>query len=842
MNVNLKRIEAAQSYLDRDLTTHQLIGFVRHKPPVGRLDASRYRFLWKAIKTAADNKSLPALLARDTPSPQFERWWNDLVRACTHDSVFLHGLALMHWEWALEFDGDGDRDLAAHHYMRAKYYWAHLLGRQAYWSSFSTRYHPEHKDVSVDLHKQIAQDLLQHHFNRCRASFNSQDLAGAFLHLKCLYNWNLLADNTHSELRAPGLLAQEWDKGALETIDKEAERLLNSWISEWLVDAREVLDDRDVELPHGISKNHKGAIEKTRPYLELVPCNPRLFQRLLLFVLKQANEWAYETFVAGDREAALATIEQIQTTIGQLESLLAKPAPKTPPTPEQEALSTAYLMRAAFSEDPQLRETYAKAAAEWNPSDRQAVSLLAQASIQIRLARARDLLEGKEFEKAVDVLEEIDLETNTGATENVHSLLAGIHFQWAMHHAELANQETDNLLKKGIIRGIEKTPQIRNAIRQLEHARDHMAMALKYEPGHPVLIENLQDLEQEAKYYPYIIKTKIGREHFEQDKYDDALAALDGKIPRDFPNYETVIQIRAGCFFRRAIQHANSERLDEAIVDMRQARDLVPDNDIVREQLAELVLMQKEAPHVKAMEAADSLMEQKQYQEALDALRNIPSSFRGYARVQSLKSICEFYIGTQYANAGQFAEGLRHLKEAEKLNPTERAIKEQIAVVERGVREAPYIEAARKAQDLMGQEQYQAALNALNTIPRSFSDYDDVQKIKGLCEFNLGIQYANAGQFTEGLQHLKEAQKLNPTEQVIKEQINAVQKLIKQQGAFRKAEEVLKVFDTAGQHNPITPQQAAQLLRKLEEAVRESDQHPQIVALRDQLAQAIRGR
>lgn len=157
------------------------------------------------------------------------------------------------------------------------------------------------------------------------------------------------------------------------------------------------------------------------------------------------------------------------------------------------------------------------------------------------------------------------------------------------------------------------------------------------------------------------------------------MIVLEGDFPEDFPGKETVIQVRAGCFFRRAIQLANKERFDEAVADMRRAQALVPDNETVREQLTELEQIKKDFPYIKAMQQAESLLEKEQFQEALNAMQSIPASFRGHKRAQNIRAVCEFRLGVQCANAKNLFQAIQHLEQAESYEPSEPAIKQQLA-------------------------------------------------------------------------------------------------------------------------------------------------------------------
>jgi tetratricopeptide (TPR) repeat protein len=320
-----------------------------------------------------------------------------------------------------------------------------------------------------------------------------------------------------------------------------------------------------------------------------------------------------------------------------------------------------------------------------------------------------------------------------------------------------ANKEMEDLLKKGIVQKIEKATQMVNAVRYLEEAKNHISEALKYEPKHPVLTSNLEEVTQQVKYCSYNIKTRVGIERFEKEDYDQALTALDGNIPKDFPGYDTVIQIRAGCFFRRAIQHANHERFDAAVADMRQAQALVPDNEAVREQLSEIEKIRIDFPHLKTMREAESLLDRESFEDALEALKTIPSNFSGHERVQSLKAVCEFKLGLQCANDRDLEQAIAHLEKSAKYNPREQIIRDQ--------------------------------LNQLYEI-----------KLRG------------------GFAAIERHNR-----------------------AVQKAEEVVQELSTANARYPLTSERGYQLLAKLEEAANESDNDPQIIALRDQLRNALRG-
>ena len=848
MNMNLARIEAAQNYLGKELFTHELINRMRREPPVVSGDAGRYHFLSSFTDVLQSYRDLEkriipqerwfyfedeinhvppagnlsefidrlhildlAALLLHFERGDFVHWVRDVLKnealACelerlntqqlsgeslrralldaleletcivaeVTNSEAIHGLALLHWEWALELDedskgadkdGNGSFELAAYHYRWAKFYWSHLLGRKGYWQSFTQKYYKgpqsDTEETSTKLYLEVCRTLLPHHYNRCRINFNAGKLNAAIFHLDCLCNWNVLKNMDSQGLYGKPLLNQEWDETALQGVDKEVGEILNRWMSEWLKHANERLDDTTIELPRGISKNFKGTLEFTRPYLELVARQPQLFQRLLMFVLSQANRWCYETALANDPVGALAIMEDAGPVIRQLESFLNKPENNSIPKPEQKVLSTSYALWAQLiiGNDVKRGQMYAEAAAAWDPGDLQAKELrneMDQVGVRIRMDQAQAYIQTDEFEKAVEVLHEIDLEKHPEAQKSVHSLLAVTHFQWGMHFANLANRETEDLLKKKILQKIEKTTQMINAVAFLKEARDHMAEALKYEPGQPVLTQTLEELDEEVKYRPYGVKTQLGIECFEKGDYDNALTALDGKMPKDFPGYGTVIQIRAGSYFRRAIEHANREHFASAVADMQHAHALVPDNEVVREQLEELERIKTDFPHIKAMQKAETLLEKEKYYEALNAMEDIPGTFGNYDRVRNLRAVCEFRIGIDHANSGNLEEAIEHVEKAAKYNPGEPVIRQQ--------------------------------LNTLYEIQRR-------------------------GGFASIERHNR---------------------------AVQKAHEVIEELNKHSSRNPLTPTQGYQLLAKLEEAVTESDGDPQIVALRDQLQQALWG-
>ena len=90
-------------------------------------------------------------------------------------------------------------------------------------------------------------------------------------------------------------------------------------------------------------------------------------------------------------------------------------------------------------------------------------------------------------------------------------------------------------------------------------------------------------------------------------------------------------------------------------------------------------------------------------------------------------------------------------------------------VVHQLAKEKPYINAFKKAQAFFEQEKYEQALDTVDNIPKSFSDYDKVKKFQAACHFYLGIQFANQQDFQSALNHLQQAAELELTnEQIVK--------------------------------------------------------------------------
>lgn len=452
-------ITDAQKHLERAQTLGHIIVQVRGKAPATMPHIGRYHFLWQALM--ADPSDKPILSVSGKP---FETWWDSWSKAHVQDktqgAAFLHGLNLMHWEWALEGDAEGDVALAGRHYVLAGYYWRQLLARGEYWESFSAaQRHPQGASFGQKLRERIGQMIINHHFEAFKFAYRSGGAPQMLkTHLQGLYPWT---ENPKPSMLKSAISGFKGDQELLRALDVYSESLFKEWLQSFLDEARKILDDPN-HLSAGMRKNYDGAIKSLDPVLHLAPHNPRLFKDALLFVVEQVNQWGQDYLMQEDETHAEQLVNRYATWVDLLASICTPPAPNMPVLGDADTLATSYLFRARMSSDVEKGAEAAREALRWN---RHAPDLEFQVQVQAILREADQL---------------------------THTFL---NFQG----------------RRDIL---EMDTQITRIIELLTNARNLTAEACRRDPANFVIRDNLTQLEREIKERPNYLRAHAVRSMF----------------------------------------------------------------------------------------------------------------------------------------------------------------------------------------------------------------------------------------------------------------------------------------------------------------------------------------
>jgi tetratricopeptide (TPR) repeat protein len=210
-----------------------------------------------------------------------------------------------------------------------------------------------------------------------------------------------------------------------------------------------------------------------------------------------------------------------------------------------------------------------------------------------------------------------------------------------------------------------------------------------------------------------------------------------------------------------------------------------------------------------------------------------------------------FREGVEQANNDRLKEAQKSLETAAGLDPDNATIHKQLQAIEDLVREAKPRKAFKEAQNAFEHENYETARRLAESIPKDFSHYNNVRNLLSATYYKLGEAAYHAKNLEEAIGCAEKALVHDPNHTALKENLRHLQTL-KAQGGFKAIEDhnkgveiannVIKFFEMIPKNKQVlTPDMAMNFLTQLDEAVKLTAGDPDIVHLRDQLRNAIRG-
>lgn len=273
-----------------------------------------------------------------------------------------------------------------------------------------------------------------------------------------------------------------------------------------------------------------------------------------------------------------------------------------------------------------------------------------------------------------------------------------------------------------------------------------------------LLLEQAREASRRAREQPYITALQQAHAHMQSERFAQAIPLLEG-IPRDFSQYDAVRHLMWQACFAEGIRLANDRD------DLAGARRLLDralhhaddqNREMVRKQLELVTAALNDGPYVGAVNDAVECMKQQDFARALTLLETVPSTFSQYDAVKHLLWQACLGRAQELASGGQ-------LRDAKAL--VERALSvvdaDNRAVVERHARDlqtAIEIEPAR--------DDFERGVQLANDAIARLSSGDT----------------SAIGDLLNAREHLQTARDKAPNVSIIKEQLDAINDILRKLG------------------------------------------------------------
>jgi tetratricopeptide (TPR) repeat protein len=572
------------------IATSRLLSYIFSEDIGNFKNPGRYVFLESVIRE--DQQLLDALLKEARASALSQ--WQQALEGSGSDVQFHHGLAVLYQEQAVESFNRGVPDERL--WLMSTALWLHLLCTDEFWEYFSRarlteRESSSRKDLDEAQQKALFQEAWQSilllHNNYGRQDYAAGRYAQAGIHLKCLdlcrkdektiaktlsglgIPYKLEASkNKRKGVEAKKVFdvmansekkkasASSFDSGRLDAVKSMAEGFLDDWGNTLVSEAEKITDNPEAikNLPPGIRKNYQGGIRYLQPFIDIGIPVSRILRASLLWYC----DWCYDLYTRED----LKSVKELMVPSRKVADMLAPLCIKARGyMPENQALSTHYMLRGFTAGDPDQMIKEYEEALEWNPSNDNAQQLLGGATQQVlqkQLNTAIECAKRKQFKEAYDVLD--SLEKQIKEKDEMNMARAVVNFT---HANTLANEG-----------------KFREA---LPHAREAMRLV----PAEKAIIDLLKEMEELAPEEDNLRYMRSASEHFDKERYDSSIsdALLVSRSSRYYAQAQT---LQSAAYFARGIAYAKRKQYDMAVTDLERSLAANGNNNerkIISEQL-----------------------------------------------------------------------------------------------------------------------------------------------------------------------------------------------------------------------------------------------------------------
>ncbi|MGM0493647.1 MAG: hypothetical protein ACQER1_11885 [Armatimonadota bacterium] len=270
-------------------------------------------------------------------------------------------LALAHRQWGLLWEKHEKNALsAAEHLVRGGRILRRLLCTTEFWRPRSTVTEAIPSDELEGLRRETVSALIEDHVRRARGWLGTPWIGLGRAHVRLLEC--LAGENAHSsetplpDLSGDEALAEELEDAVIAAIDAWAQREVQA--------TRSLLDG-----PRPEDVRYEAAIRRISGFLALLPEN----RAALLFAVRTCNDRALAQSRAEDATGVVESVDRAREWVGRLAPFA---TPGADGTSENLALSTAFTLQAAVTNDAPERERLLRSAVELDPGNSNARAML----------------------------------------------------------------------------------------------------------------------------------------------------------------------------------------------------------------------------------------------------------------------------------------------------------------------------------------------------------------------------------------------------------------------------------------------------------------------------------
>jgi len=768
----------------------------------------------------------------------------------------MRAFAILYWDWARECQhkhGDGDKKLtsgAKTCYSRANFLWRLVLTDTSFWNHFAREHDIGDSRVTEDTYdvtrRQVVDEILQHHLERARELTRKLDFEGARFHYECLCGWDRPSDSFPDEYSISG----DFNSAEAQRIQKRSNDLISEWVSDMLSNANKHLNDTgDKSLPEGISRDFEGAMSVVDPALEVMP-NSR---RILLFAVKQRNDWCYQLAIAKRRKQAKEVIEK---AIPRAENLAKKYLREgNSLDPDNQAVYLTYNLAWQLEEKHEKIMDYMNECKRWGGKDE-------EIEFQMQRQLVHQAIEEERFGDALNIIYSMD--SRHRSDNQIRQLQALCYFKRgidragkAMDKAGEINKSPESFFSAWRERGqprFEEVEQLyREAYEDMCRAGDLVSPnELEIVKGYQIQLEEAKD---EVRYHIILNEAHKILADGKEEYFSKILPPLEA-IPENSKSLESARAIGSNLHFQIGINLANKSNYSSAEIHMQKAINLNPDEPLLRNQAAMFYQAYAYWEVKQANDKIDAIASDtdkfiKEYSDLCKfdilgsriprirpvLLRDVhtPADFSVNIPPNKLKA---FFVEQTEVPDSDIAYAEKHLESAvrhirlayenalssdqeeiqrqlidivgsagadipldklmDKLD-IKKSLKrdmEQIEEAYRGMRINLLLGAAHKVLEKDDRWHYEVFILLLENAPESAGHKKIINQLLAGLYFRLGIEEANNGNYRKAEEDLEKSLSFDPENDVIKEQLETIRRIRSEEGIVNKFIVAQKVFES----------------------------------------------
>lgn len=832
-------------------------------------------------------------------------------------------------------------------YSSANFLWRLILTDSSLRNHFTREHDIGDTKVTEETYKEtcekVVDEILRHHLEWAKEWTRKSDLEGARFHYKCLCGWDRFVDDFFREhpkilriitdpelwysyktleldistpirevieeaillmeeaqtteekmkyrkalekirttLRWLNSLSGSFDSDEAGTIQKRSNDLISEWVSDILSDANKHLNNPDIDsLPQGISKDFEGALFIVEPAIEVMHDN----RRLLLFSVKQRNEWGYQLAIAKHHDQAREIIEKAISRAGTLAEKYLREGDSL--EPDNQAVYLTYSLAWQLEEQHDKVMGYLEQCKRWGGKEE-------EIKFQMQRQLIHQAIEEERYGDALNIIDSMD--SSHKSDEQIKQLRAACYFKRGINKAGDANIKAGEINKSSesfFDAWLERRqPKFDEVERIYRDAYEDMCRAEKLVSSNERDIiagyrKQLEEVKDEVRYHIILNAAHKILEDGKEKYFMRILSPLE-TVPDDSEAWESARAIGSNLHFQIGVNLANKSDYSSAEIHMQKALELNPYEPLLKSQMS-------------GFYEAYAYWEVKQANDKLDSIASNTARFideytdrsRGSdlsLAERNLKSAVR-HIKLAYENAlssdpkqiqRQLLDMVKSIgadipldKLMEKLDTKKSLMKdmEHIEEAYKDIRINLLVRAAHNVIEKDAKKHYKVFIRLLENVPKSHRQIKIIDQLLAGFNFRLGIQEANNGNYRKAIKYLEDALSFDPGNKVIKEQLEMVRRIMSEEEIVKKFIKAQKEFESGNyeearrltesiprdfsHYNEVRQflgvvyfklgekaisTDMDEAIRYLDEAVEMTEHHPDVVRLRDMLKAALRRR